>query len=408
MWLSRKSRIAIGMVAVALMTVSCGSGESEAAGEIKIGWSGPFSGQLQSLARTNEAAMKIALEEVNKDGGPAGKKINLIIKDDALSAEKAVTQARQFITQDNIDLMMGPAVNTPFLASQPIFASANKVQILVGTAATGINPEKYPNTWRAFFSGDDEAKLIVERLRDVYGAKKIAILAENTGSGLPGVDSLKKAISSVGGVELTTTQIFPSDNPDLTSYVSKIKDSGAEGIALWAVGGRNTSNVVKALDAAELYLPLVGDIGADFKATPELAGEALERVKLEAATFRTELYEPDGEPSAQLVALRDEIKKRMGVDELPDAFHLATMYYNAMHVVATALDRSNGNARPEAFNKALTSEKITTPLGDIYDFTGQRRDGFVAENLSFAEISADSYRDGFWRRAKDAPAASGS
>ncbi|WP_165821034.1 ABC transporter substrate-binding protein [Nocardioides gansuensis] len=364
-----------------------------------LGWSGPFSGPLQSLAETNQAAIEMAVDQVNEDDGVD---IKLVVKDDALSAEKAVTQAKQFISEDKIDVMMGPAVNTPFLAAQPIYHNAGLVQLLVGTAATGITDE-YPNTWRLFFDGDAEARLIVERLRDHYGSTKIAILAENTGSGLPGADSLEKAINETDGVSLATKQLFATDKPDLGGYVDEIVKSGADGIALWSVGGANTANVVKALAAAGVTTPVVGDIGAVFKATPELAGDALGQVTLDAATFNTELYAEGAEPDPKAVALRDEVKSRLNVDELPDAFHLALMYYNAVHVFKEALKRSDGKTDPDALRAALVEGDIMTPLGDVYTFSEDDRNGYAPENLSFASIAPGSYNDGFWVRAEGAP-----
>jgi branched-chain amino acid transport system substrate-binding protein len=388
-------------VASTLLLSACGLGSDADADSsaVKIGYSGPFSGPLESLAKTNEAGMRIALDEINDKGDV---ELELEIKDDGLSAEKAVTQARQFISQDNIEVMMGPAVNTPFLASQPIYHQAGLVQFLVGTAATGIS-DKYPNTWRSFFDGNAEAKLIIERLRDHHQATKIAILAENTGSGLPGVDSLKNAIEDTEGVELTTTQIFPAEKQDLAGYIEDIKDSGAEGIAIWSVGGANTANVVKALATGDVKLPVVGDIGAVFKATPELAGDALSEVNLEAATFGTELYTPGEEPDAAAVALRDEVKERLDADEMPDAFHLALMYYNAIYVIAEVAARTDGDMSPEKVKDALTAGDIETPLGDVYSFSNDDHNGYAPSNLSFARIGPGSYQDGFWERAEGAP-----
>lgn len=403
--MSVRFRAMLGVLtAGALLLSGCGDDDSGSSGsdasEVVVGWSGPFSGPLEALANTNESAIQMAMDEINDD--PDSVPMQLVVKDDALSAEKAVTQAKQFISEDNIDVMMGPAVNTPFLAAQPIYAQAGLVQLLVGTAATGISDE-YPDTWRLFFSGDAEAELIVERLRDHHGASNIAILAENTGSGLPGADSLEKAISGADGVSLATKQIFATDKPDLGGYIDEIEKSGADGIALWSVGGANTANVVKAIAAAGLNIPVVGDIGAVFKATPELAGDALSQVTLEGATFNTELYNEGTEPEGDVVELRDEIKDRLGVDEMPDALHLALMYYNATHVLQEALQRADGETDPDSLRGALTEGDITTPLGDVYSFSDDDRNGYATENLSFAAITPDSWKDGFFLRAEGAP-----
>jgi hypothetical protein len=81
------------------------------------------------------------------------------------------------------------------------------------------------------------------------------------------------------------------------------------------------------------------------------------------------------------------------------------MYYNATHVLEEALKRADGDTDPDALGAALVDGEITTPLGDIYTFSDDDHNGYAPENLSFAAITPDSFKDGFWLRAEGAPGA---
>ncbi len=386
---------------------STGTAASTAAAKnttpVKIGWSGPFTGPLQAMANTMQAGIKISAEEVNAKGGGGGRPIQPVVKDDALSPDKAVAQTQEFINNDKIEIMLGPAVNTAFLPTRGNYAKANMTQFLVGTAATGVDLKKFPYVYRTFFSGDDEAEMIIDFLYNVKKAKKIAILVENTGSGLPGAQSLQRAIDLNPNVKTVTQQVFPSGESNLTSYIQAIQKSGAEAIALWSVGGPNTANVAKAMDELKFYIPVAGDIGAVFKAVPQLAGDALNRVELYAGAWRSELYVKGSQPDKIYTDFRDKVKSLMGVSEMADSVHLAYMYYDTISVVAQALTKTEGNTSAEVLRKVLESSKFTTPLGNVYSFSPTSHDGFGRENLSIARITPASWKDGFWEKAEGAP-----
>jgi ABC-type branched-subunit amino acid transport system substrate-binding protein len=157
------------------------------------------------------------------------------------------------------------------------------------------------------------------------------------------------------------------------------------------------------MDEVKFYVPVAGDIGATFKATPALAGDALNRVELYGGAFKSELYATGSVPAGSVATFRDTVKSTMCVSVMSDSVHLAVMYYDTVYVIAQALNKTNGDTTAAVLKTALESGKFTTPLGDVYQFSSADHNGFGKENLSLAHITPTSFKDGFWEKADGAP-----
>ena len=76
---------------MALTLVACGGNDNDAnstdgsgstGDTIKLGWYGPLSGSAASVGTSGETAAKLAVKQINENGGILGKQIELIKYDD--------------------------------------------------------------------------------------------------------------------------------------------------------------------------------------------------------------------------------------------------------------------------------------------------------------------------------------
>src|SRR6478736_3340274 len=99
-------------VAALAVTAACGSsGGSSSSGSSKplvIGISLSFSGDFSDPGHAAELGYKLWADQVNKQGGILGRKVQLKIVDDASSPNQVVTNYQTLITKDKVDLVFGP------------------------------------------------------------------------------------------------------------------------------------------------------------------------------------------------------------------------------------------------------------------------------------------------------------
>ena len=68
----------------------------------------------------------------------AGEKVNLIILDDASDPGKGVSNARRFVTEDKVDMIIGSTITAVAAAITPVAAEAKTVQL--AASPVGVPP----------------------------------------------------------------------------------------------------------------------------------------------------------------------------------------------------------------------------------------------------------------------------
>ena len=107
-------KVSLGMAIAALaVTAACGggSGGGSSSGSSKplvVGISLSFSGDFSDPGHAAELGYKLWADQVNKQGGILGRKVQLKIVDDASSPNQVVTNYQTLITRDKVDLVFGP------------------------------------------------------------------------------------------------------------------------------------------------------------------------------------------------------------------------------------------------------------------------------------------------------------
>src|SRR5262249_36094593 len=86
-----------------------------------IGLTGALTGPPASTYAPAIEALRIYIDGVNAAGGINGRKINLIVQDDAAEPGKATANAKRLIAQDNVVLMLNASLSSTFA---PVLAEA--------------------------------------------------------------------------------------------------------------------------------------------------------------------------------------------------------------------------------------------------------------------------------------------
>src|SRR5947207_8713557 len=95
----------MGLLAATALSVAVGTAQGQ---EILLGNLAAGAGPFATLAKTNEIAAQMAIEEINGSGGVNGKKLKLISFDTAGKPDQAVLGVRKFAEDDKVMAIVGP------------------------------------------------------------------------------------------------------------------------------------------------------------------------------------------------------------------------------------------------------------------------------------------------------------
>src|SRR5919204_6522787 len=140
----------LAAVVSALVVASHVSARTEAAGAgtpIKIGISLPVTGNFSEPGTAAMRGYKIWQQLVNKRGGLLGRKVQLIIRDDASNQNTVVADYTRLITEEKVDLLLGTFSS---LLNLPASAVAERFK-MVFVAPAGGSPALFSRGFQYYF-----------------------------------------------------------------------------------------------------------------------------------------------------------------------------------------------------------------------------------------------------------------
>ncbi len=155
------------------------SGAALAQDAVKIGLILPMTGPFASTGRQIEAAVKLYMQQ--QGDTVAGKKIQLIVKDDTGVADVTKRLAQELIVNDKISVMAGFGLTPLALAPAPLATQA-KVPQIVMAAATSMITEQSPFIVRSSFTLPQATAPLAEWAAK-NGIKKVVTLVTDYGPG---------------------------------------------------------------------------------------------------------------------------------------------------------------------------------------------------------------------------------
>src|ERR1700753_2497117 len=175
------SRVALAGLLLGVATLA--SAPASAEDTIRIGLILPMTGGQASTAKQIDNAIKLYMQQ--NGSTVAGKKIEVILKDDAALPDNTKRLAQELIVNDKVAIIAGFGVTPAALAAAPLATQA-KVPEVVMAAGTSIITERSPYIVRTSFTLAQSSTIIGDWAVK-NGIKKVATL---TSDYAPGNDAL--------------------------------------------------------------------------------------------------------------------------------------------------------------------------------------------------------------------------
>jgi len=240
---------------ICLAMIGC----SKKSDDIKIGVYGPFSGGSAPMGVSMRNGAKIAVEEINAAGGVLGKKLALVDRDDEAKNERGGQIMQELLDKENVVAVLGPA-NTGVANASTQYTQQKKVPQIINVAAGAkvneffaTNPENY--IFRIAASDDIQSKVIVGQALK-RGAKKVALLCDDTNYGQNGREKMEAVLASAG-VKPVYVGKFKIKDTDMTAQLQEAKAAGADVILAYGIGPELAA-VSNSMDRISWKVPMIG------------------------------------------------------------------------------------------------------------------------------------------------------
>ena len=336
----------------------------------KIGLILPMTGQQASTGRQIEAAAKLYMAQ-NGDT-VAGKKVELIVKDDTSVPDVTKRLAQELIVNDKVNVLAGFGITPSALATAPL-ATQSKTPMVVMAAATSSITQASPYVVRTSVTLP-QASVAMGDWAPKNGIKKVVTLVSDYGPGIDAEKYFKERLVFNGGQVVESLRV-PLRSPDFAPFLQKVRDLKPDALFVFVPSGAGAAVMKqfleRGMDKAGIKLIGTGDITDDDQLN-DMGDGALGVV--------TSHHYSAAHPSAlnkKFVSAFEKANPSMRPN------FMAVGGYDGMHVIYEALKASKGQGGGDGLLAAMKSQIFESPRGPMF-IDAQTRD--VVHNIYLRKV----------------------
>ena len=340
----------LAAAAAALMSVSL----AQAQVPIKIGSVLSVTGGASFLGDPEKRTLEMYVADINAKGGIAGRKVELVLYDDASDPNQARTFATRLIEQDKVDALLAGSTTASTMAIIPLAEEAGIPLINFAGAVQAVFPVK---KW-VFKTPHTDLMACEKIFEDMQkrGLTKIAMISGADAFGKSMRDQCMTVVKKYGIEVLHEETYQPRDN-DMTPQLTNIKGKAGVQAVVNPGFGQGPAIVTRNYKQLGIPHPLYQSHGVGNKQFIELATPAAaEGVRLPAAALLIAEQLPDSDPQKKVVV--DYKKTYEGKTGQPVSTFGGHMYDGLM-ILVEAMQRAGGP------DKAKVRDEIEKTKGFI-------------------------------------------
>ena len=230
--------LAVGLALVAATQVGARTDRTAAKPPIKIGISLPLTGNFSEPGTAAMRGYKIWQQLVNNRGGLLGRKVQLLIRDDASNQNTIVADYTRLITEDKVDLLLGTFSS---LLNLPASAVAERFKMVYVEPAGG-SPRMFNRGFQYLFfaqqaTAPHQGDLFSAWAKKLPAGKRPQTAAYPTQDdpfAAPVIAGIRNKLEAAG-IRTVYSKTYAPDTTDFDTIAAGIKDSGADLVAEGAV-----------------------------------------------------------------------------------------------------------------------------------------------------------------------------
>nr|WP_060984886.1 ABC transporter substrate-binding protein [uncultured Acidovorax sp.] len=326
----------------------------------KIGLILPMTGQQATTGRQIEAAARLYMAQ-NGDT-VAGKKVQLIIKDDTSLPDVTRRLAQELVVNEKVNVLAGMGITPSAMATAPL-ATQSKTPLVVMAAATSSITEASPYVVRTSFTLPQVSVALAD-WAPKNGIKKVVTLVSDYGPGIDAEKFFNQRLTFNGG-QVTEALRVPLRNPDFAPFLQKVRDAKPDALFVFVPSGAGAAVMKqfleRGMDKAGIKLIGTGDVTDDDQLN-DMGDGALGVV--------TSHHYSAAHPSPmnkKFVEAFENANKGLRPN------FMAVGGYDGMRVIYEALKTTKGAGGGDALLAAMKGQIFESPRGKVF-IDAQTRD----------------------------------
>ena len=319
---------------------------------LKIGLILPLTGPFASTGRQVTAAVKLYIAE--HGDVVAGRKIEVLLRDDTNAPETTKRFAQELVTNDHAEILTGFGLTPLAFAAAPI-ATAAKVPMIVMSAGTLVIPEKSPYILRTSFTLPQQSAPIAAWATK-HGINKVFTLVTDYAPGIDAETTFNNVFKANGGQIVGEARV-PAQNPDYAPFIQRAKDAKPDALFVFVPSGEGAAVMKqfaeRGLAKAGIKLIGPGDVTDD---------DILDSMGDAAIGTITSHFYSAAHPSAENKAYVAAIEKA-NPGMRPNFMSVGG--WDGMELIYEVLKKTNGSTDGDKFIAAAKGLSWVSPRGKV-------------------------------------------
>jgi branched-chain amino acid transport system substrate-binding protein len=319
---------------------------------IHIGAIFNLTGRQSMLGTASLQGAQLAVKQINSSQGVLGRKLQLVTKNGQTNPAVLTRIAKGFMTNDQVNLVIGLSDNNMVLIAAPLIVQAGKLFITTG-ATSPLLPLTMPkHFFMACFGDNTQAAAAAEFAYQRLKVKRVAVLYDEGMNYSKGLQAyFVQRFKAMGG-HIVYRAPFAHVNPSITKQLQAIKQIKPLPQLLYlASGPAETPKLIQAVRKAGLTMPILGGDAYDAKAIIGAMGKKANNIY-----YTTHGYYAFNNPPKKIRLFVHAYFK--AYHQLPTAY--AGLAYDTIYLLKSAMIKA----------QSATADAVAHALDNTHHFVG--------------------------------------
>ncbi len=209
------------LLGATLLLAACGGGKkAKEADTIKIGCTAPLTGPVAIYGVTSSNGSKLAMDEINKNGGILGKQVEFTVLDSKGDPTEAITAYNKLV-DEGVVALIGDITSKPSLAVAEVAAQDN-LPMITPTGTQFNITEAGPNVFRVCFTDPYQGVVLANFAKNNLNAETAAVVVNNSSDYSDGVAKAFVEQAEKLGLKVVAKEGYSDGDKDFRAQLTKI------------------------------------------------------------------------------------------------------------------------------------------------------------------------------------------
>jgi branched-chain amino acid transport system substrate-binding protein len=342
--------------AAAILGCSFWISAAHAQDSYKIGYITDLSGPLAGSYTPTWEGFELYMKALNDRGGISGKKVEVVLDDDGLKADRAVAAAKKQAERDNVIGIFGLSLSS---TQAPVYSEMRKIGMPVVSTFSGILdalPPAQPYSYSTGVVFEVAGDAIGELIQKIKPKAKVVGMTFDSVGGRAAIAHNKKSVLAAGGT--WDEVLFPVTTRDFTPFAQQAVSKNPD-IVVGHYGSGQNLGMIPALRRSGFNGPYVV---ASYGVTEETIEQAAKRAGSGENIYYVTRYSSSSDKNPAVAEVQ-AAQKKYGTSKPFSSMHVTGWALGKFTEVA--LKRCGWPCDRAKLDKAIQSLKV-----DMGELTG--------------------------------------